>query len=142
MPETGRIPNKIIVELSKSRYSSDEVIEGKIILELDKEVKARRIRIVFRGETGVGRTRNTIHQEIQNLDNSSSYGPGKKEYGFGFAIPQLYTKERGFFEKIEEAIFGDMYERISWSLDASLDKADRLDENTIEKIRIKRAQNK
>jgi hypothetical protein len=130
--------NQITIEIPKNRYKNDEVIEGKIILELEKETNARGVRIIFEGETGYGRSITTVHKETQYLDENSRYLPGKREYEFKFEIPKQIDKN-GFMHQIEEKIFGSVYERTRWTLDASLDIPDRLDINKVKKIYIVRS---
>lgn len=135
-------PGKIRIELPKDKYYSDEAIEGAVVLDLDKEVKARGVRIIFTGQES-GKKAITIQRDELRLDDATVYEPGTKKYQFRFTITQIQrfdTESLGFLKGLGDLIIGDTYETGHWWLDASLDIPNALDVNATKRIYLKRAE--
>ncbi|MEM4663234.1 MAG: hypothetical protein QXM75_04390 [Candidatus Diapherotrites archaeon] len=90
---------KIDLQLEKFNYRPGEAIRGKVILALNKPIKARRLKVRFFGERrstttvtfGSNRPTRSSYPEIvysfeMNLDGEKEYLSG--EYNFEITIPQ------------------------------------------------------
>ncbi|MEM4598758.1 MAG: hypothetical protein QW400_03660 [Candidatus Diapherotrites archaeon] len=92
---------KIDLQLEKFNYHPGETIKGKVILALNKPVKARRLKVRFFGERQkretvvVGSRRSTdysneiVYSFEMNLDGEKEYIG--REYNFEIIIPQDLT---------------------------------------------------
>lgn len=127
---------KIDIQLDKLNYKYGETIKGKVILELEKPVKARELRITFIGEkeekrwvrSGGHRHRKTERTIIHNfklvLDGEKEYSD-KKEYPFEIRIPEKPKEEKieGFLGTVIKVLntLNQRQTKIEWHLTATLD---------------------
>lgn len=129
---------KIEVQLDKLNYKYGETIKGKVILEMEKPVKARELRVTFIGEkeekkwvrSGGHRKRRTERRIIHNfklvLDGEKEYS-GKSEYSFEIPIPDRPKEDNlelnGFLGGVAKVlkVLNPRESRMYWYLMATLD---------------------
>ena len=126
----------IEIKLDKVNYTYGETIKGKVILKVDKPVKAKELRLVFKGEKEERRKvmagkqvrtkieKTVIHNFKLVLDGEKEYS-GNKEYPFEITIPEKQKNKPpegliGTFVKTMDFL-QQTQTKTEWYLTATLD---------------------
>ncbi|MCC7570982.1 hypothetical protein KO465_06600 [Candidatus Micrarchaeota archaeon] len=124
------------IKIDKFDFNFNESIAGKVILKVDKPVKAKELRICLKGERTIkkkvndkGKVRTQINKKILHdfklvLDEEKEYY-GEKEYNFEISLPDPPKNEApggilGDAVKFMNAMSMTQVED-KWYLEASLD---------------------
>lgn len=141
------------IELDKKEYTVGEIIKGKLILDLKKDINARELRTVFYGEAIHNRikTRNfksrnesttirRISEQKIVLDGSKVYKAGKNEYPFEIKIGNIERINGRNEPDIVDLFKGtNSTENITWYVDCSLDIPLTLDISKRIKVNLRRS---
>lgn len=120
---------KLEIILNKNNYLPGEKIAGKVILELNKPIKAKELRILFYGEYRTGGRKNRIrriYEVFDRLDTEKEYPQGIKTYEFSLTIPQIKRAEHsgeGIVNSVLKFVTEsfDPIKQARWYVDANLD---------------------
>jgi len=141
---------KVEIQLNKFNFSPGETIQGKVLLKLNKILKAKELNIELFGEKktrtissrGAGNTRTIkVYSFRLPLDVEKDYPSGEKLYNFSIKIPSDILDQ----QKLPEGTVGTIIkaiqifsggERISWYLQATLQRPLSIDINRKVQINV------